>query len=202
MHRVRRHRAPSGRLQHPLLDHQPRTVVPLLSRLEHEHHVTAQPVPPLGEQPGRTDQHGRVQVVPAGMHPALDLGRVRDAALLRQGQRVHVGTQEHDGTVTVARVRAPAAQHGGDRGQPAAGRDLQGQSVERREHLGLGPRQIEAGFRLPVEVLTQPYEILHQAGARPAAAHLTAVMMPCGVMASVQRVRRTSPNPTSFSDFS
>ena len=40
-----------------------------------------------------TEQHGRVAIVPAGMHPAPDFRGIRKLCFLNDGQRVHVGAQ-------------------------------------------------------------------------------------------------------------
>src|SRR2546430_376325 len=57
----------AGRVEHSLLDHVPGAAVPLLTRLEHEHHAARQFRPARGQQPRRTDEHRRMQVMPAGV---------------------------------------------------------------------------------------------------------------------------------------
>jgi hypothetical protein len=94
--RVRRLRRPARGLEHALGDHVAGPVEPLLARLEHEHHVAGEFAAPRAEQPGRADQAGGVEVVPARVHRT----RVRRgellAAALRDGQRVHVTAEQHD----------------------------------------------------------------------------------------------------------
>src|SRR5262249_56158626 len=86
----------AGRLQHPFLDHEPGAAVPLLTRLEHEHHAAWQVRLAGRQQPGRPGEHGRVQVVPAGVHRAVDRGRVAEPGPFGNRQRVHIRPQQDD----------------------------------------------------------------------------------------------------------
>jgi hypothetical protein len=101
VHRVRRQWSPARGVEHTLIDHVPGPVVTLLARLEHEHHIAGQGVAVGREQPGSAHQHGGVQIVAAGMHPAGRRGKVQ-ASLLRDRQRVHV---------RVVALRAPWWRH-------------------------------------------------------------------------------------------
>ncbi len=152
VHAVRRVGAPSRRVEHALLDHHAGAVPALLAGLEHQHHVAAQVVAVLGEQPGAADQARGVQVVPAGVHRAVG-GRELEPGLLGDGQRVHVGAQQH--RLRVGLVAGPAAQHRGHRGGVGAGGDLQAEAVELLEHLLLRARQVEPDLRGAVQVLAQ-----------------------------------------------
>ncbi len=151
-----------GRVQHALLDHQARPAVPLLARLEHEHHAAAQQFAAPGEQPGRPDQRGSMQVVPAGMHRARHRGGVRQAGVLLDGQRVQVGAQQH------RRARPGAAQHGGDGGQPLAEGDLQREAVQRGEDPGLGARQFESDLGVAMQIPPEGDQFGPERGGRAA----------------------------------
>jgi hypothetical protein len=57
----------------------------LLAGLEHEDHVSGERVAVGGQQPGRPDEHGRMQVVPAGVHRSVDLaGEVQAGRFLHR----------------------------------------------------------------------------------------------------------------------
>ena len=130
-----------GRVEHALLDHEPGAAVPLLAGLEHEHHAARQVRPARRQQPGRPDEHGRVQVMPAGVHGAADTGREVQPGPLGDRQRVHVGPQQHHRPPIPP--LGPAAQHGGDRRQRRADGDLQRQAVQRGEDLLLGQWKLQ-----------------------------------------------------------
>ena len=83
----------TGGVEHSFVDHRPGAVVALLARLEHQHHVSGEPVAVLREQPGRAGEHCSVQIVPAGVHRAVRRGVVEPGALV-DGQGVHVGAQQ------------------------------------------------------------------------------------------------------------
>ena len=53
----------------------------------------------------RRHRHGHVTVVAAGVHQAGDAGGVGRRAVLLDGQRVHVGAQEHGRSAAAARAR-------------------------------------------------------------------------------------------------
>ena len=93
---VGRDRALAGRVEHALADHVPGAGVALLARLEHEDHRAGQVGLPRREQLRGAGQHGRVQVVTAGVHRARHRRRVRQPGLLGDRQRVHVAAQQHD----------------------------------------------------------------------------------------------------------
>ena len=112
----------SGRdVEQALVEHEPGAVVALLAGLEHEQHPPGQLVAAVGEQPRRADEHGRVGVVAAGVHRAVDpRGEVEPGVLVHR-QGVHVAAQED------RRSGLGAGEHGGD----AAGRLVDG-DVERQ----------------------------------------------------------------------
>ena len=66
----------------------------LLRRLEHQPHTARQFVLPGFEQPRRLQQHGRVQIMPAGMHAGIPAGKgyIRP---LPDGQRIHIRPEQH-----------------------------------------------------------------------------------------------------------
>ena len=73
-----------------------------------------------------------------------------EPGLLDDGQRVHVGAQQHG--LGVGGVAGTAAEHGGHRGGAGAGRDLQAEAVELAEHLLLRARQVEPDLRVLVQL--------------------------------------------------
>ena len=107
--------------------------------------VPARRVAPSGEQPGGGRQHRGVQVVPAGVHGAVDLGGERQPGVLVHRQRVHVRAHEH------RRSRPRTAQDGDDRAALPAGVDLERQVLERGEHGGLGDGQRQADLGVTVQ---------------------------------------------------
>ena len=80
-------------LQQSCLDHVVGTLEDLFGRLEHQFYRSGD----LGlvglEKPGRTQQHGGVHIVTAGVHFSV-LRRKIHIRLFRDRKRVHVGTQE------------------------------------------------------------------------------------------------------------
>ena len=144
--RVRRDRALAGDVEEALGDHRFGTARALLARLEHEDHVAGEVVAGRAEQLGRADEHRHVQIVAAGVHRTRHRGRVLQARLLLHRQRIHVAAQQHRA------ARPAAAQHGDDRGQVAAGRDLQRQPGQRVENALLRPGQLQADFRIAMQL--------------------------------------------------
>ena len=86
-------------VEHALVDHVPRAVVPFLAGLEHEAHGARQLAAPRVQQPRRADEHRGVRVVTARVHAAVDLAREVEPGVLGHRQRVHVAAQQHDRTV-------------------------------------------------------------------------------------------------------
>ena len=83
-----------------LVEHVLRAAEALLAGLEHEQHPAGQVVAAAGEQLGRTDEHGGVRVVAAGVHHVhflpkillLRFGCERQSAKLFDRKRIHVRT--------------------------------------------------------------------------------------------------------------
>ena len=86
---------PAGGIQHAFADHVAGAVEAFLAGLEHQDDVAGQLVPAFGQEGGGSCQHGGVQVVAAGVHGAVDPGRVVHARLLLHRQAVHVRAQQH-----------------------------------------------------------------------------------------------------------
>jgi len=124
-------------------------VHPLLPRLHHEHDLPGEDVAALGEQPGGAEQHRDVGVVPAGVHHPGHLGGEGQAGVLRHGQGVHVPAEQ------VGRARPGAAQHPDHRRRAAAGAHLDRQVGEGLQHRRLGPGQVQADLRLPVQAAAE-----------------------------------------------
>ena len=143
-------------VDHPLVDHVDRVAAPLLSRLEHEPHAAREHLAPGGEDPGRSDEHRGVGIVPAGVHDPVELAREVETGVLGHRQRVHVAPQE-DG-----RARTPTLEVGDDRRQSLAGGDGQAETVEGVEHLGLGSRKVEAQLGMAVQGATEVDEVGQQ----------------------------------------
>ena len=79
-------------LEEPVGDHALCAAVDagLFGGLEHKVHGAGEAAR-AGEVFSRAEQHGRMPVVAAGVHPARHLARIRQARLLGDGKRVHVG---------------------------------------------------------------------------------------------------------------
>jgi hypothetical protein len=75
-----------------VLDHRFRAGVALLARLEDEIRGAVE-VARLVQVPGGGEQHGRMPVVAAAVHPAVVARLVGELVLLLHRQRVHVGAQ-------------------------------------------------------------------------------------------------------------
>ncbi|OIQ80799.1 hypothetical protein GALL_374350 [mine drainage metagenome] len=141
----------AGCVEHPLVDHHARTVVALLAGLEHEHHGAGDLRAVRDEQAGRADEACGVQVVPAGVHRAGVLARELLAGVLGDRKRVHVRAQQDGGP------GPSAANHGDDGAEGRARRDLEVDGVvlldlvKRREHRGLGERQVQPDLRDAVQ---------------------------------------------------
>ncbi len=85
-------------LQHPLGDDRQRPAQPLLGRLEEELERAGYLVLPSREEPRQRQPHGHMAIVAAGVHDAGVDGSIVVVALLLNGQRVHVETQQDSGT--------------------------------------------------------------------------------------------------------
>ena len=58
-------------VEQTLINHVAGAVHPLLARLEHEEDGAGEFLAPGAQYPRRADQHGRMRVVPAGVHVAV-----------------------------------------------------------------------------------------------------------------------------------
>ena len=141
--------ASGGHVEEPLVEHEAGPVVALLARLEHEQHPPGQLVTAGGEQLGRADQHRRVGVVPAGVHRVVDGRREVEAGVLVHRQGVHVAPQQD------RRAGAGAGEQGGDPARGLVDGDVEGQALERGQHLLLGDGQVVADLRPAVQAPAQ-----------------------------------------------
>ena len=89
-----------------VLHHGLRAGAALLRRLE-DHHRGAGEIARLGEVFGGSQQHRGVAVVAAGVHLAGHRRFVRQAGLLLERQRIHVGAQPHHLAAGLAPVLRP-----------------------------------------------------------------------------------------------
>jgi hypothetical protein len=71
VHPVGRVHPAAGRVQHAFADHVAGAVEAFLAGLEHQDDVARQAVPVLRQQRGGAGEHGRVEVVAAGVHGAV-----------------------------------------------------------------------------------------------------------------------------------
>ena len=156
--RVGRGRARARGVEHALFDHEAGAVEALLARLEHEHDVTGEPVAALGEHPGRPDQHGRVQVVPARVHVPGIADRNGTSTSSATGS-ASMSPRSSTTSPLAAVGHGPAPEHGGHRRRRAAGADLERQAVESRQHLLLRAREVEPDLGLGVQPVPQVGEI-------------------------------------------
>ena len=166
--RVRGVGAAPGGVQHALLDHPSGPVEALLAGLEHEHDVAGEGGAPGVQQVGGADQRRHVQVVPAGVHHAVDLAAVGHVELLVHRERIHVRPQQHDGSMAGSYAEAPAAdrplapQHRGHAAQRATGRDLQVQAGQRLQDGLLGAGEVQADLGATVQPVPQLHEVVGQ----------------------------------------
>ena len=130
-------------VQHAVLHIVLRAVADLLGRLEDELHLAAsQLVLHVAEDLGRTQEHGHVVVVAAGVHDAVVLRGKGQAGALLDGQGVDVRA-EHDGLAGAAGV-----QRGDEAGVVREGLHLQAHGLHVL-HQGLGGlKLLEAQFRV------------------------------------------------------
>jgi hypothetical protein len=128
------------------LDHAPSAALVLLGRLEDEVNGPVE-LSGLGQRPGGAEQHGGVSVMPAGMHPAGDLGLVGHARRFLDGKRVHVGP-DPDGT-----AGSPSRQRPNHACAAKPFRDLQTQRGERSGNEGRRLMFLKCQLRIAVQVV-------------------------------------------------
>ncbi len=97
-------------LEQPLVDHDFRAAGGLLGRLEDEPDRPGE-IGARGQMLGRGEQHDRMAVVTAGVHPAFVARAMGEGVRLGDGQRVHVGAQT-DSRPVAAGERADDARAG------------------------------------------------------------------------------------------
>jgi hypothetical protein len=140
-------------------DHRARAAIAFLGGLEDEIDRAA----PAGvgrEQGGGPEQRGRVPVMAAGVHDALMARGIRQAGVLGDRQRVHVGAQAD------ARLRGPARQRGDD--AMAADARLEG-NAELSElvlHEGGGDLFLQGQFRMRMQMPAPRRQLLVQLGCQ------------------------------------
>ena len=83
-----------GILQQTCLDHVQGALVALFTGLEHELDPALDLVLVVHEQLCRTQQHGSMGIMSAGMHPARTLAGKGFAGLLLHGQGIHIAAQK------------------------------------------------------------------------------------------------------------
>ena len=145
-------------VEQPFLDHHPRAAEALFGRLEDEMHGAGE-VRLGGKMLGRTQQHGGMAVVTAGMHLVGDRRGVVELVLFLQVQRIHVGAQADR---LLPRPRAlEGADHAGG-GEPAMDLD-----APRGELVGddlRGARLLEGSLGMAMDVAADGGQLGRQAG--------------------------------------
>ncbi len=140
------HRRHGEAVHQPFLHHHPAAAGGFLGRLEDE---IRRPVEPLrfGKIPCRSQQHGGVAVMPAGMHLPRSGRFVRDVVGLMDRKGIHVGPQADRLIAAMA-----GAQHADHSRLRYAAMDLQPELFEFPRHEIAGPVFLEAQLRMSVKV--------------------------------------------------
>jgi hypothetical protein len=92
-------------VEQPLLDHHTAAAAPLFSRLKDQVHGAFE-IAGRREVFGGTEQHRRMTVMAAGMHPAVMGRAVGEIVHLLDRQRIHIGAQPDRGGSVAAPDRA------------------------------------------------------------------------------------------------
>ncbi len=145
-----------------IVDHGFRTGVALLPRLEDEVRRAVE-IARLVQVTRSREQHRRVSIVAAAVHPAVVTRFVRELVFLLHRQRVHVGTQA-DGTAAGVR---PAANHRNDTGLADSGVVLDSECRESFADDFRGSVLLEAQLRMHVQVAAHGREFGVPAGDVP-----------------------------------
>ena len=147
-------------LEQAIVDHRLRAGEALFAGLEDQHRGAIE-APRLGQVARRTDQHGRVAVVPAAVHQALRRRAPGEVVLLGHLQRVHVGAQ-----ADLAPARAVATVHEADHaGLADALVDLvDAGDAQRLDHAGGGAALLVAEFGMRVQVASERGQLAVPAG--------------------------------------
>jgi hypothetical protein len=155
-HDVKRERRVGKRVDQPVIEHEARAMMPLLARLEHEHHGAGQAIARRAEQLCRADEHRDMRVMPARVHRAAGFGGKVEPRILEQGQRVHVAAQQHGAAI------GGAAQDGDEAGgrRPLAKFERQPgeRGLDLRQRLGV----LQAQLGLAVNRAAKVDEVVEQ----------------------------------------
>ena len=151
MQRIRGIDPTTGSIEHALLDHERCTAGALFAGLEHEHDIARERLAALVQQARSAQQHRNMQVVAAGVHPTVDLRLERQVVVFLNGQRIHVGTQQHRARGTRSAIDGTSTKYGSHRGQCLAQGDLQAEALQLPEHRRLCVRQIETDLGVTVQ---------------------------------------------------
>ena len=142
-----------------VLDHGLGAGAALLGRLE-DHHRGAGEIARLGEIFGGAQQHRGVAVVAAGVHLAGHRRLVRQAGLLLERQRVHVGAQPDHLAAGLA-----AADDADDAGAADAGHHLvAAETLELFRHRGRRAVHVVLQLRMGVHVAAPGGDLVVQVG--------------------------------------
>lgn len=142
-------------VEESVVDHGPGASAGLFAGLEDRAHGAVEAAL-FGEDGGRSEPHGQVPVVAAGVHGSRMDGGVRHATVLGDRQAVELGPQA-DGS-----GGRPAGQRAHDPGAADAGGDVEAEVGEHGGHVGAGLVLGERRFRDAVEVVSP----VAQAGMR------------------------------------
>ncbi len=125
------------------------TEMPLLPGLEEELDLSRQGIPAARHQPSGTDQHGRMCIVPAGVHsPRILRGKI-DARVLGHGECVHIRPKQD------AASRRLAFQGGDKTRRTPALLDLKIQPRQGFQHQGSRFGEIISNLGLSVQCPSQ-----------------------------------------------
>ena len=146
-----------------VLHHGLRAGAALLGRLE-DHHRGAGEIARLGEVFGGSQQHRGVAVVAAGVHLAGHRRLIRQAGLLLERQRIHVGAQPHHLAAGLATGLA-AADDADDAGAADAGHHLVAAEIlELFRHRGGRAMHVVLQLRMHMHVAAPGGDLVVQVG--------------------------------------
>ena len=136
--------------EQPVVDHRLGAGVAFLAGLEDQERRAVE-VPRLVQVARGGEQHRRVAVVAAAVHPAVVAGTVLELVVLVHRQRVHVGAQAH-----AAPGAVPAPAHHRDDAGPADPRMvLDAQRAQPLAHQLRRPVLLESELGMPVQVAAE-----------------------------------------------
>src|SRR5690606_10125427 len=146
-------------LEEAFLHHGATTALIFFGGLENKYHRTAE-VRILCQLTRRTQKHGGVAVMAAGVHPASMGGSVLHLIQLSYVECIHVCTKADGGPFAQC-----TAQHTHHASTPQTFMHLQPPAAEQFGHAGRGAVLLEGGFRVPMKVVAPIVEILQFLGA-------------------------------------